>query len=210
MPGDSCIFQLLSIVHEINSPLDSNSTIDVRVVFLRGVFLNISKAFDKVWHEGLLFKLESHGIGGELLNLFKDYLQERQQRVVLNGHSSSDDTSLFSFVHDKYLLRDGLNSDFRKISDWTLQWKMKFNPDPNKQAQEVHFLNRTNIDKSLSKTFNNSEVETISSQKHLGLILDERLNFNEHLESKINKCYKIIGFLKRLSNKLPHDAFLRI
>ena len=210
MPGDSCIFQLLSIVHEINSPLDSNSTIDVRVVFLRGVFLNISKAFDKVWHEGLLFKLESHGIGGELLNLFKDYLQERQQRVVLNGHSSSDDTSLFSFVHDKYLLRDGLNSDFRKISDWTLQWKMKFNPDPNKQAQEVHFLNRTNIDKSLSKTFNNSEVETIASQKHLGLILDERLNFNEHLESKINKCYKIIGFLKRLSNKLPHDAFLRI
>ena len=42
------------------------------------------------------------------------------------------------------------------------------------------------------------------------LILDERLNFNEHLENKINKCYETIGFLKGLSNKLPPNAFLRI
>ena len=63
---------------------------------------------------------------------------------------------------------------------------MKFNPDPNKQAQEVHFLNRVNEDSSLFITFNNNKVETISSQKHLGLILDERLNFSEHLENKLN------------------------
>ena len=87
MPGDSCIFQLLSIVHEINSSLDCNPTIVVR-----GIFLDISKEFDKVWHEGLLFKVESYGIGGELLNLFKDYLQERQQTVVLDGRSSSWET----------------------------------------------------------------------------------------------------------------------
>ena len=76
MPGDSCIFWLLSIVHEINSFLDCNVTRDVW-----GVLLDISKAFGEVWHEGLLLKLESYGIGGELLNLFKDYLQEIQQRV---------------------------------------------------------------------------------------------------------------------------------
>ena len=67
MSGDFCIFQLLSIIYEINSSLDCNPTIDVR-----GVFLDISKAFDKVSHEGFLYKLESHGIEGELLNLFKD------------------------------------------------------------------------------------------------------------------------------------------
>ena len=50
---------------------------------------------------------------------------------------------------------------------------MKFNPDPNKQAQEVHSSNRTNKDNFLSITFNNSKVETILSQKRLGLILDE-------------------------------------
>ena len=61
-----------------------NPTIDVI-----GVFLDITKAFDEVWHKGILFKLESYGIRGELLNLFKDYLQGRQQKVVLNGQSSS-------------------------------------------------------------------------------------------------------------------------
>ena len=87
---------------------------------------------------------------------------------------------------------------------------MKFNPDPNKQAQEVNFSNRINKDSSVSITFNNSTVETISSQKHLELILDEQLNLNENLESHINKCYRIIGFLKWLSNQLPRDALLRI
>ena len=87
---------------------------------------------------------------------------------------------------------------------------MKFNPDPSKQAQEVHFSNRTNKDSYLFIAFNNSQVETISSQKHVGLILDERLNFSEHLESKINKWFKVIGFLKKLSNKLTRDALLRI
>ena len=52
--------------------LTDNPTIDAK-----GVFLDISNAFDKVWHEGLLFKLESYGIGSQLLNLFKDNLQER-------------------------------------------------------------------------------------------------------------------------------------
>ena len=48
---------------------------------------------------------------------------------------------------------------------------MKFNPDPNKQAQEDHFSNRTNKDSSLLITFNNSKVETISLLNHFGLIL---------------------------------------
>ena len=84
MLGSSCILQFLSIDHETNFSLDCNPTIDVR-----GVFLDKSKAFDKLWHEGLLCKLESYGTGGELFDLFIDYLQECQQRVVLNGQSSS-------------------------------------------------------------------------------------------------------------------------
>ena len=72
---------------------------------------------------------------------------------------------------------------------------MKFNPDPNKQSQQVHFSNRTYQDSYLSMTSDNSKVETISAQKHVGLFLDEPLHFNEHLKSKINKCYKTIAFL---------------
>ena len=56
---------------------------------VRGVFLDISKAFDKVWHDGLIFKLQENGISGNLLNVLKHFLTNRKQRVVLNGQSSS-------------------------------------------------------------------------------------------------------------------------
>ena len=52
---------------------------------VRGILLDISKAFDKVWHKGLLYKLETYGVKGEVLNLLPNYLHELYQRVVLNG-----------------------------------------------------------------------------------------------------------------------------
>ena len=76
-PNDSVTNQLICLVNSIHSSLDIN--LDVRPVFL-----DISKAFDKVWHEGLLFKLKQNGINGKLLNLLKSYLPNRNQRVLLN------------------------------------------------------------------------------------------------------------------------------
>ena len=84
MLDDSCIFQLFSIFHEISSPIDWNPTID-----LKGLFLDINKAFRKVRHEIVLFKVNSCVIAGELLDPMRGYVQERQQRVVLNGQSCS-------------------------------------------------------------------------------------------------------------------------
>ena len=55
---------------------------------IRGVFLDISKAFDKVWHEGLLLKLKLNGISGILLKILQDLLENRYQRDVLNGKVS--------------------------------------------------------------------------------------------------------------------------
>ena len=72
--GDSCISQLLSIVHDINSYFDCDPTINVA-----GVVLDISKVFDKVWRDWILFKLE---------NLPKP-IRTCYQRVVLNGQTST-------------------------------------------------------------------------------------------------------------------------
>ena len=83
-PGDSTINQLISLVNDIHKSFDNRKSLEVR-----SVFLDISKAFDKVWHEGLIFKLEQNGISGSLLNLFNNYLSNRKQRVVLNGEVSS-------------------------------------------------------------------------------------------------------------------------
>ena len=77
-PGDSCINQLLSITHEIYQSFDDNLEV-------RAVFLDISKAFDKVWHKGLIFKLKQNGISDKILNIITGFFSFRKQRVVLNG-----------------------------------------------------------------------------------------------------------------------------
>ena len=55
---------------------------------MRAVFLDLSKAFDKVWHDGPLYKLEGNGISGNILQLLQSLLKDRKQRLVLNGKSS--------------------------------------------------------------------------------------------------------------------------
>ena len=80
--GDLCINQLISITHEIYKSFDDSYE-------LRGVFIDISKAFDKVWHQGLHYKLRQNGISGKLLNILTDFLDNRTQRVILNGQYSS-------------------------------------------------------------------------------------------------------------------------
>ena len=59
LPGDSSIAQLLSTIHEIQTAFDNNPTAD-----MRSAFLDISEAFDKVWHDGLIFKLKLYGAEG--------------------------------------------------------------------------------------------------------------------------------------------------
>ena len=56
----------------------------------RGVALNISKAFDMVWHAGLLHKLKSYGISGQIYGLISSFLSNRELRVVLDGKSSQE------------------------------------------------------------------------------------------------------------------------
>ena len=56
---------------------------------VRGIFLDISKASDRVWHEGLLYKIQSIGISGTPLKLIESFLSGRYQRVLLNGQASS-------------------------------------------------------------------------------------------------------------------------
>ena len=81
-PGDSTTNQLAYMYHVFCQALDSKK--DVRIVFC-----DISKAFDRVWFNGLLFKLRTVGIGGNLIKFFQNYLTDRYQSVVLDGQTSS-------------------------------------------------------------------------------------------------------------------------
>jgi hypothetical protein len=82
IPGSSTVTQLIEIYDQFCKAIDDRK--EVRVVFL-----DISKAFDRVWHKGLLHKLEKNGIRGRLLQWLTNYLKDRYQRVVINGQNST-------------------------------------------------------------------------------------------------------------------------
>ena len=90
-PGHSCANQLLAITHEVYKSFEESFEV-------RGVFLDIYKAFDKVWHEGLLLKLNENGISGNLLKLFLSC-----QWVVLNGQHLSWDNVTTGFPQGSIL-----------------------------------------------------------------------------------------------------------
>ena len=69
----------MKIIHEIKTNFDSNSPVDVK-----DLFLGLKKAFDKVWHKGLLYTLKPHGVKSELISLLECFLRDRKQMLVLN------------------------------------------------------------------------------------------------------------------------------
>ena len=224
-PGDSTINQLLAITYCIYTAFEE---------FLSGethaVFLDISKTFDKVWHEGLLFKLKCNGVSGPLFVMIHSYLSNRLQRIVLNAKMSqqtlvtagvpqgsvlgpqfflidindlvdnlsseakllADDTSLFSVGYDESVTAEKLNKDLETISKWAHQWKMQFNPDKNKQAVQVIFSPKSPKPLHPPLRFNQAEVPVVNEHKHLGMILDSKLDFSAHVKEAIVKarnCY---------------------
>ena len=163
-----------------------------KVLFeVKGILLDISNAFDKVWHKDLVSKIKTKW-GNRWVT---DFLKKAKQRVVLNGQNYkwsnisatvpqgsilgprlfliyindlfdnlssnpkrfADDTLLFSVVHDVYQSGINVNDDLEKINSWAFQWKMSFNPDINKQVQEVIFSRKLQKPNHPSLTFKNTE-----------------------------------------------------
>jgi hypothetical protein len=78
----SCVTQLLGVLHDIDKNLDQNKQTDM-------LYLDFSKAFDSVDHDILLYKLQRHSVNGSLLHWFESYLNDRWQRVVIEGATST-------------------------------------------------------------------------------------------------------------------------
>ena len=87
---------------------------------------------------------------------------------------------------------------------------MGFSPDPSKQAQQVIFSRKTKQEHHPHLACNNNNVLETNSQKHLGVVLDNRLSFEDHLKMILNKVNKTIGLLRKLQNNLPRSALLTI
>ena len=127
----------------------------------------------------------------------RDFLRNRKQRVVLNGHCSSwvdvragvpqgsmlepllfliyindlcqgfkSECKLFDDINTSV---SDLNEDLEKIGRWAFQWKMKFNPDLNKQAQEIIFSRKKTVPLQPVVHFDNRPVKSTQIHKHLGM-----------------------------------------
>ena len=95
-PSDSCINQLLSITHEIHKSFDYGLEV-------QGIFLDISKAFDKVSHKELLYKFKQNSISGKLFDIITDFLNFEKQRIVLNRQYYSWTSIEVGYLKDSYL-----------------------------------------------------------------------------------------------------------
>ena len=96
-----------------------------------------------------------------------------------------------------------LNQDLAIISKWAHQWKMSFNPDPSKHAEEILFSRKRNSRDHPPISFNNFEVKRFSDHKHLGLILYSKLTLVKRINENIATARKGIGVTKHLAHYLP-------
>ena len=166
--------------------------------------LDISKAFDRVWHAGLLHKLNSYGISGQIFGLISSFPSNRRRQVVLDGKSSqeypvndipydvicdiavcADDTALcsecdrVSGLWRRLELASELESDLRGTVDWGGKWLVDFSAG---KTQLVSF-DRSNNNGSIDVKMDGSVFEEKSSFKMLGLTFSSMLDWGCYIVS---------------------------
>ena len=104
--------------------------------------------------------------------LFLIYINDLEKNIKSNVKFFADDTMLFSVVRDHVTTSNHLNHDLDIIYQWAYQWKMEFNPDPTKQANELLFSCKKSSPNHPQLMFNGTVVSKTYDQKHLGLILE--------------------------------------
>ena len=110
--------------------------------------------------------------------LFLIYINDLSDDLSTTAKLFADDTSLFSIVQNVSTSASHLNNDLSKISNWAFQWKMSFNPDPSKQAQEVIFSRKIQKTCHPSIYFNNKSVKTSTFSKASGTDFQQQIKFS--------------------------------
>ena len=136
--------------------------------------------------------------------LFLVYMNDLPNSLQSNPKFFANDTFLFSTVQDITTSTVSINHDLTKTSAWAVKWKMNFDPDPCKQAQELLFSQKINSKPHPSLNLNDNPVHQFQLQKHLRLFLDPKSSFDEHIQCIFNKTRKIIG---NLVNLRPHLGY---
>ena len=136
---------------------------------------------------------------------FLVYVNDLTADLKCNAKLVADDTSLLTVIRESSIAANDMDHDLKLISQWAHDWRMSFNPDPQKQAVEPIFSRKRNELDHPVIHFNNISVEKVNEHKHLGIILDPKLSFSAHIRTAISKSRNGIGLLKCLSKYLPRS-----
>ena len=199
-PKDSAVFQLIDLYDTISKAMDEGKEV-------RAVFCDISKAFDRVWHHGLLFRLRWIGVIGPLLSWFGSYLHNRFQRVAMEGSFSeyniSDDTTLYLIVENPIQAANLMDNDLDKIHNWANTWLVKFNPQ---KTEEMLFSRKSANIHHPKLSMDNTEIQRVPFHKHLGLTFNSDCSWHEYIIDITNKAWKRINLLRALKYQLDRRS----
>ena len=142
--------------------------------------------------------------------LFLVYINDLPNELKSSAKLFADDASLFTIVKGKNESVNILNNDLLLISKWDYIWEMLFSPDPCKPAQEVLFSRKKKVQIHPTISLNNIQVERASHHKHAVILLDEKLNFKQHIDTAILKINKGISVIKNIRHSLPRKSLMTI
>lgn len=227
----------LSTTHQLLRITEHIHTAFQRKLHTISTFLDISQAYDRVWHEGLMYKLKINGTPKYLTNIINSFISNRTFAVSIDKHLSNpkpilaglpqgsplspilfniytadiptsntiniaqfaDDTALYCSSTSLDILRNTMQQYLNQISAWSNKWKIKLNP--SKSTAKIFSLKTISTPPPL--TLNNNIIPWTPQNKtvrYLGLHLDTRLNWKEHINIKTQQTKVKLIQLKPLIN----------
>jgi len=217
--GRSCTSNLLESLDAIIDMMDEGFPVDL-------LFFDFKKAFDTVPHSKLLVKLENLGIRGGTLEIIHDFLSDRRMRVgvgdsfskfieilsgvpqgsvlgpilfliFINDLPESIKSLILMFADDLKLIAnasrlDIIDADLKALEKWQDMWQLRFNPIKCKVLHIVGNSNPQNI-----YSLDGVDLESIESEKDLGLTVNNKLDFDDHIKSSFSKANKMIAWISR-------------
>lgn len=199
------------------------------------VFLDVAKAFDKVWHDGLIYKLYHIGMPDRLVRIIQDFLRDRSFRYRIEGERSSphpiragvpqgsalspllfslytsdiprsfhpsvqfalfaDDTAIYCSGWNRSHIRSRLQKALTDIGAWFRRWRISVNPD---KSAAMYFSDYKRGPPARPLTLFDRPIPWVKSTKYLGVTLDDRLTFGDHVRRVRNKAAFVLGRLHPL------------
>lgn len=239
-----------SSVHQAHRIVEFVSDRFQRGMMTGALFFDIAKAFDKVWHNGLIFKLYRLGVPDRLVLILRDFLSNRSFRYRIEGALSTsrpiragvpqgavlspllftlytsdiptrprvqlslfaDDTAIYCSGKNPAQIATNLQNSAAALGDWFRRWRIEVNPD---KSQAVLFIKPRSHRPSLPPpiTMFGKPIPWEERAKYLGVILDHRLSFREHIKTVRSRAAFALGRLFPMLNarsKLSLKCKLRI